>query len=77
MANLIPLTGNPSEGTPQEVWVNADHIMLMVPTSNGTEIFLTEKSPGSLFSNDSITVKESPKTIRNRTIEERSFRIGK
>ncbi len=81
MANLIQLEAYTGEGgTHQEVWINPDRIISMIPISKGTRIYFTD--PVYVVANARrmkkwIEVRQIPRSIRDKVVAERSTRILK
>ena len=65
MVNLVKLTLVESGKQGQEIWINADQIVGMLPISGGTIITLTAPAPNCPSDVRQIIVRESPRTISN------------
>lgn len=76
MATLIKLSARIGNSI-TEVWINADQIISLIPDDQRTRIYLTGAPLPGFPDNpkDYIDVSESPKTIRDKVVAEKSTKI--
>lgn len=81
MAHLIQLEAftGAGGGIYHELWINADHIVGMLPHPKGTRVYCTHPVLATSVTAEAhewIDVRQSPKQIRELVVEERAPRRG-